>query len=51
MRNEFGLKSRLKYLVEFLIVKPISDDVFQIVDLQRNNLHALDKIVLVSRVE
>lgn len=44
------MKSRFKYLVEFRIVKLISDDVFQVVNLQGNNLHALDKIVLVSRV-
>ena len=28
----------------------ILDDVFQVFDLQRNNLHTLDKIILVSRV-
>ena len=44
------MKSRFKYLVEFRIVKLISDDVFQVVNLQGNNLHALDKIVLVRRV-
>ena len=44
------MKSRLKDLVEFLVANVILANVFQVFDLQRNNLHALDKIVLVSRV-
>ena len=44
------MKSRLKYLIEFLVANVILDDIFQVFDLQRDNLHALDKIVFVSRI-